>query len=156
MTTPGRAPAGVPTGGQFTASARAEATVDLGPSDHAPVPVSYVLAGPVPHTGTCRRCLKHGDVYAVGRAAPRTPRTAGRRQVTSICGDCAVTLLAEATGDAGGTVRRFSTAALARIAGVLSTDEAQDALAGFEERRAEARRLREEWRSRLDEDQASA
>lgn len=67
--------------------------------------------------GRCAHCQRRRDVHRIGRTGGGTYRRGGRHYWSSICLDCAKSLLTYLGSHAGATVNGFSGSALRRIVG---------------------------------------
>lgn len=76
--------------------------------------------------GTCTYCKRRRQVHSIGRTGGGTYRRGSRRYWSSICTDCAASLLKYAGTHAGATASRYDAATLGTIA-ALSDDPAERA-----------------------------
>lgn len=70
-----------------------------------------------PLPGRCAHCQRRRDVYRIGRSGGGTYRRGGRQYWSSICLDCAKSLLTYLGSHAGATASGFDGSALRRIVG---------------------------------------
>lgn len=77
--------------------------------------------------GQCRYCLRHRQVFRISRSGGGTYRRGGRSYWSSICGDCATTLLQYLGSHAGAAVSGFNGRTLRKIAAFLQEPETDPA-----------------------------
>lgn len=102
---------------------------------------AHMVGMKTPTRGQCRHCMSRRDVYSISRSGGSTYRRGGRSYSSSICGECAVSLL---FGWSPGqlTASGFSARGLVLIVREIDTDEAREALtqADIRERAEESQR----------------
>lgn len=106
------------------------------------------LVWPTSHPGTCRHCLLRREVFSIQKQGGGSYKRRSRWYRSSICGQCAVALLAYAGTHAGASQHGFGASSLLDIVEVVDPEAAaryrarrDEARAAEEARRAEARRL---------------
>lgn len=97
---------------------------------------------PTAHPGTCAHCKRRREVYSCQRFGGGSYRRGGRYYRSSICGDCAVSLIRYLPYHAGGDSSGFSGSTLRDIVAIESPDALIQWTAERDRRRAldEARR----------------
>ena len=82
------------------------------------------------YPGQCRACERRRPVCSVSRSGGGTYRRGGRSYSSSICGECAVSMLSRANNPSQ-SLDRFSCSSISRVVEKIDTDEARAVYAAY-------------------------